>query len=81
MGLRNLQRQDWQVDYIITHCLPSSVQDVFSGGFYAHDRLTDYLETVRRRCEFTRWYCGHYHHERLYNGRYQVLYQSVLPMW
>ena len=81
MGLRNLQRQDWQVDYIITHCLPSSVQDVFSGGFYAHDRLTDYLETVRRRCEFERWYCGHYHHERLYGGRYQVLYHSVLPMW
>ena len=81
LGMRNLQRQDWRVDYVITHCLPSAVQDVFSGGFYTHDRLTDYLETVRRRCEFERWYCGHYHHERLYGGRYQVLYQSVLPMW
>ena len=79
MGLRSLLRQDWRVDLIVTHCLPSSVQQLAGGGFYPPDRLTDYLETVRRRCEFGRWYCGHYHHERLYLGQYQVLYHSVLP--
>ena len=79
-GLRSLQRQDWRVDIIVTHCLPTTIQQSFGADFYAPDRLTDYLDTVRRRCEFGRWYCGHYHHERVYAGRFQVLYQSVVPL-
>lgn len=80
MGLRSLQRQDWRVDIVLTHCLPTAIQQSFGSEFYLPDRLTDYLDTVRRRCEFGWWYCGHYHHERVYARKFQVLYQSVVPL-
>ncbi len=80
MGLRSLQRQDWRVDIVLTHCLPTAIQQSFGSEFYLPDRLTDYLDTVRRRCEFGWWYCGHYHHERIYARKFQVLYQSVVPL-
>ena len=36
----NLEKAGWEVDYIITHCCPTSVQDELSGGFYQADALT-----------------------------------------
>ena len=32
----NLEKAGWEVDYIITHCCPTSVQDELSGGFYEY---------------------------------------------
>ena len=40
----NLEKHNWIVDYIITHCCSSSVQDELSGGFYQADVLTDFLD-------------------------------------
>ena len=37
----SLDRAGWEVDYIITHCCPSSVQDTFSGGLYQKYALPD----------------------------------------
>ena len=34
----NLERVHWNVDYIISHCCPSSIQDVFSGGMFKKGR-------------------------------------------
>ena len=42
----NLDRAGWEVDYIITHCCSTSVQDELSGGFYQADTLTDFLDEV-----------------------------------
>ena len=44
----NLDRAGWEVDYIITHCCPSSVQDIFSGGLYQRDTLTEFFDEVRQ---------------------------------
>ncbi len=41
------------MDYIITHCCPSSVQDIFDGGLYQRDVLTEFFDEVRQRCQFT----------------------------
>ena len=30
----NLDRAGWEVDYIITHCCPTSIQNIFGGGLY-----------------------------------------------
>ena len=43
----SLDRAGWEVDYIITHCCPSSVQDIFSGGLYQKDPLTEFFDEIR----------------------------------
>ena len=48
----NLERVHWNVYHIISHCCPSSIQDLFSSGTFKKDALTDFLDEVRQRCTF-----------------------------
>lgn len=79
-GLKNLDRCGNKVDVILTHCAPSSVQDIFSNGLYAHDRLTDYLDSVKDRCAFRHWFFGHYHDNHEVGQRFTMLYKEVVSL-
>lgn len=76
---QNLDSCKWKVDYIITHCGPNSVIDILSRGFYDHDRLTDFLETVLQKTEYSYWYFGHYHDNRQI-GQHILLYEQTIPL-
>ena len=75
---RNLERVGWKVDYVLTHCAPTSVQSVMSGG-YEPDVLTDYLDDLSKRLTYSTWYTGHYHRDELY-GRFRILYNDILEI-
>lgn len=77
-GLKNLAAVDWSVDYVLTHCGPSSIVDIFSRGFYEHDELTDYLDRVREKTTFTRWFFGHYHDNREIGEDFVLLYEQMI---
>lgn len=76
---QNLDACDWKVDYIITHCGPNSVIDILSRGTFEHDRLTDFLETVLVKTEYTKWFMGHYHEDKAI-GQHIVLYEEIMPL-
>lgn len=76
---QNLDAYNWKVDYIITHCGPNSVIDILSRGFYGHDRLTDFLETVLQKTEYDHWFFGHYHDNRRI-GQHILLYEQIIPL-
>lgn len=61
-ALNTVKRHGGKFDIIITHCAPSGVIDVM--GEYKHDELTDFLESIRKSCEFKKWYFAHYHNGR-----------------
>ena len=76
----NLDRADWAVDYIITHCCSTSVQNELSGGLYKADTLTDFLEEVTRRCQFRHHFFGHYHMNRVIREKYVLLYEQIIKL-
>lgn len=76
-GLSNLSAINNKVDVVLSHCAPTSVQDIFSGGLFEHDDLTDYLETVKAQCEFKLWFFGHYHEDREIGRNFVMLYEGV----
>ena len=76
----NLDACHWDVDYVITHCCPSSVQDIISGGFYQPDALTDFFEDLMERLKFRYWFFGHYHDERVIQQKFVLLYHSLLDL-
>jgi predicted phosphodiesterase len=78
-GLRNLERCNWKTDYVVTHAGPARVVETFHGS-YSPDSLTVYLQAVSERLDFSRWYFGHYHLDRVVDTRYRILYQSVIPL-
>ncbi|EFP61823.1 metallophosphatase [Erysipelotrichaceae bacterium AF15-26LB] len=76
-GLKNLEKINFNVDYIVTHCCSSSTQDLLSCGKFSSDRLTDYFETLKKKVEFKKWYFGHYHQDRFINEKEIVLYDRL----
>lgn len=76
-GTANLQAAGWNVDYILTHCLPTSLHLRVSNGLFKTTPLTDYLDYIRDMCTYRYWFCGHYHWERGLNDREKVLYKNI----
>ncbi len=79
-GLDNLQRVGYLVDVVITHCLPSSVQDIYSRGQYKHDSLTDYLDSIKEHCNYKLWFCGHYHTNSRIGEKFVMLYNEKIRL-
>ena len=79
-GINNLEKVNYKVDYIITHCCPTSVQAILSGGTYKKDYLTDYLQEISEKCEFKKWYFGHYHDNKQINSQFVLLYEDIVPL-
>ena len=76
----NLDSVGWAVDYIISHCCPSSVQDELSNGFYQADALTDFLDEIAQRCRFRYQFFGHYHTNRVIREKYVLLYEQIIRL-
>ena len=77
-GRRNLERAGWEVDFIVTHCTASSTQALAGGWLYQPDALTDYLEEIRQKCRYRRWFFGHYHDNRNVTERDLMLYEQII---
>ena len=76
----SLDRHGWSVDYIITHCGPTSVQNELSRGFYKTDALTDFLDEVAGRCLFRNWFFGHYHDNGIIREKFILLYEQIIQL-
>lgn len=57
----NLENAGWKVDYIISHCAPTSIQNALLRELSTPDALTDFLEEISQRCQFKYHFFGHYH--------------------
>ena len=73
---QTLERLDWKVDYIITHCAPTMVQQKINPSFKP-DKLTDFLEEIRRHSQFHYWLFGHYHDNWIIDEKYVMLYEQM----
>lgn len=74
-----LDKNNWEVDIIVTHCAPSSVQKQLADWFET-DSLTDFLEEIKNRCKYSNWFFGHYHLDKDIDGKHHVLYNSVMKV-
>lgn len=75
----NLTKSGNKVDYIISHSAPTSiVKNVL--GYKEHDAATDFLQYVKRTCEFTHWYFGHYHRDFAIDDRFTAVYRKIIRL-
>ena len=78
-GIENLEKINYKVDYIISHCCPTSIQSLINST-YKRDILTDYLQQISEKCTFKRWYFGHYHDYKQVNSQFTLLYENIVPL-
>ncbi len=75
-AISNLESNGWIVDYIITHCAPSSVQEGISSN-YSQDILTEFFEEIKNKTMFEKWIFGHYHVDMAIDGKFCCMFNNV----
>lgn len=76
---RNLERVGYKVDYIISHCCPTSILNKISSMF-EDDTLTDFLDEVREKVSFRSWLFGHYHESMSLEKKYALLFEQIVQV-
>lgn len=79
-ALQNLELANWQVDFVLTHCAPASIQKQLTDGSHKPDRLTDFLEDIYRKLQFSCWFCGHYHCNVGLEQNFVCLYDNLIKL-
>ncbi len=80
-GLDNLQKQNYKIDFIVTHSPYTSLLRQIDVGFqlYRNDILTDYLQKVKETVEYQHWFFGHMHINQTYSWeRSSCLYEQII---
>ncbi len=76
-----LKKHRYKVDYVIAHCLPTSIASAYSGGFYEPDVLTDFFDSLLSDgLRFKEWHCGHYHKRDRAYGQYFIHYGDIFRL-
>lgn len=69
-GLSNLSKHDFKVDYILTHTTSSSMFKLYGLRYFTiktgENSLMKYLEIVKEKTDFRRWYFGHFHENDIF---------------
>ena len=80
-GIQNLEKNNWKVDYVITHSPSASMIAILGQGLYKQDVLTTYLEYIRCRMEYKRWFMGHMHINKAINDKDILLYEQIMRIF
>lgn len=77
-GLKTLQENNNNVDFVVSHCCPQSIAAIFSYGVYQPDELTRYFDRVLDVLSFDKWFCGHYHEDMRVLDKHIFLYDQIV---
>lgn len=77
-GIKNLEKHNWKVDYILSHSPSASTIALLGHGLYKQDILTKYLEEVRSKTEFRKHFAGHMHLNKALNSTDILLYEQII---
>lgn len=76
VAIKNLTKANWEVDIVITHCAPSTIQRLINPS-YDENILTDFLDNVKEKLIFEKWYFGHYHIDKQIDKNLFAVFNSI----
>lgn len=81
-ALETLDAANWDCDFVITHCAPSSSAQGISEHtnrleIHPMDEYTDWLQTIQDRLTYRHWFCGHYHIDAQIQDTTTALYNRI----
>lgn len=78
-GIHNLSKYNNEVDYIITHSVPSSLLHTFNADFTSNN-LTDYFDHIKDNVKFKYWFSGHYHLDKDISENITLVYNKKIKI-
>lgn len=84
LGIKTLEENNWNVDFVFTHDCPTS--DLFqlyhfldkSGLPVESYELTNYLEEIKVKLNYKKWFFGHHHDNRAIDDKDLLLYEQII---
>lgn len=83
-GLKNLEKHNWEVDYIITHeCSNQTFNKLAEILFNSHEKLDlsialkKYFDVIEEKVKYKHWYFGHYHASLSIDEKHTLLYREI----
>lgn len=76
---RSLDAHGWAVDYILTHCAPTSIALQCSRHNEA-DPLTEFLQEIKERASYHYWLFGHYHSNEIIGQKHVLLWEQIVQI-
>ena len=58
-----------------------STKALYSHGSFKTDELNAYLEEIKYKCEFKKWFFGHLHDDKQINDKEILLYHQIVRIW
>lgn len=74
----NLEKYNYTVDFVITHCAPQSIAEKLYHYPMKSDKLTIYFDELLVKINFRYWFFGHYHEDRKINDKFILLYDQII---
>jgi DNA repair exonuclease SbcCD nuclease subunit len=78
-AIKSLDNYGWRVDIIISHCAPSGLLPFLTQNG-SPDTLTDFLDDIKSRCVYNKWFFGHYHQDRVIDDKHRLLYCEMIKL-
>lgn len=79
--LKNLSEKDFKVDYVITHEAPYSFTNlVFELRHCIPDDYSKWLEQLKWKLDYKKFFCGHYHLDVQINEKDYILYNKLIAI-
>lgn len=76
---KTMKEHNYQVDYILTHCAPTSALYSLS-PYFDKDEMTELLDEIYYSMDFKHWYFGHYHCHMTIKEKLHCLYNLVIEL-
>lgn len=76
-GLCNLEKENYKVDYVLTHTPPASVIALLGYQNDKDDYTSKYLEEIRCKIDYKRWFSGHMHRDEFFNNKHILYYTKI----
>ena len=77
-GKMNLEKNNNEVDFIVTHCCAASTQILIDPYFTKIDYLAKYFEELRQTVKFKKWIFGHYHGNKNVTADEILIYEQII---
>ncbi len=79
-GLDSLEKEDWSVDWVLTHTAPNAILRKTNLYKYLEgDPVSAYLDEIQRETRYEKWFCGHIHRNRFFQeDRFFVLKENII---
>ena len=77
-GIQSLRKNNWEVDYVLTHDAPADLYPDLNMPFTMKNNLSEYLNLIKVKANFKKWHFGHFHDNKLFDNKYQLLYDEII---